>query len=101
MNRIFKFRAWEETENKMYKCIVGNTDTNDDEFICPLIWIEEKKDWVHSDTCKIMQYTGYKDIKSEADSLKKYSEEDINFYKDKITEIDNKIFQVRDIIDGK
>ena len=31
----------------------------------------------------------------------KYSEEDINFYKDKITEIDNKIFQVRDIIDGK
>ena len=42
-----------------------------------------------------------KDIKSEADSLKKYSEEDINFYKDKITEIDNKIFQVRDIIDGK
>ena len=42
-----------------------------------------------------------KDIKSEADSLKKYSEEDINSYKDKITEIDNKIFQVRDIIDGK
>ena len=42
-----------------------------------------------------------KDIKSEADSLKKYSEEDINFYIDKITEIDNKIFQVRDIIDGK
>ena len=42
-----------------------------------------------------------KDIKSEADSLKKYSEEDINFYMDKITEIDNEIFQVRDIIDGK
>ena len=42
-----------------------------------------------------------KDIKSVVDSLKKYSEEDINFYKDKITEIDNKIFQVRDIIDGK
>ena len=42
-----------------------------------------------------------KDIKSEVDGLKKYSEEDINFYMDKITEIDNKIFQVRDIIDGK
>ena len=42
-----------------------------------------------------------KDIKSEADSLKKYSEEDINFYKDKITEIGDKIIQVRDIIDGK
>ena len=42
-----------------------------------------------------------KDLKSEVYSLKKYSEEDINFYMDKITEIDNKIFQVRDIIDGK
>ena len=27
--------------------------------------------------------------------------DDINFYIDKIREIDNKIFQVRDIIDGK
>ena len=101
MNRIFKFRAWEETENKMYKCIVGNTDTNDDEFICPLIWIEEMKDWVHSHTCVVMQYTGYKDIKLEAESLLDYSKEDLNFYIDKIREIDNKIFQVRDIIDGK
>ena len=42
-----------------------------------------------------------KDIKSEVYSLKKYSEEDINFYMDKIMEIDNKIFQVREIIDGK
>lgn len=66
MNRIFKFRAWEETENKMYKCIVGNTDTDDDDnFICPLIWVEEIKDWVHSGTCIIMQYTGYKDIKGQ------------------------------------
>ena len=65
MSRIFKFRAWEVSESRMYKCIVGNTDTNDDEFICPLIWIEEKKDWVHSDTCIIMQYTGYKDIKGQ------------------------------------
>ena len=42
-----------------------------------------------------------KDIKLEVDNLKKYSKEELNFYKDKITEIDNKIFQVRDIIDGK
>ena len=42
-----------------------------------------------------------KDLKLEVDGLKKYSEEDINFYMDKIAEIDNKIFQVRDIIDGK
>ena len=42
-----------------------------------------------------------KDIKSEAESLLDYSKEDLNFYIDKIREIDNKIFQVRDIIDGK
>ena len=42
-----------------------------------------------------------KDIKSEAESLLDYSKEDINFYIDKIREIDNKIFQVRDIINGK
>ena len=65
MNRIFKFRAWEESENKMYKCIVGNTDTNDNEFICPLMWTEEMKDWVHSHTCVVMQYTGYKDIRGQ------------------------------------
>ena len=40
MNRILKFRAWEKSNNKMYECIVGNTDTKDDKFICPLIWIE-------------------------------------------------------------
>lgn len=42
-----------------------------------------------------------KDLKLEVHGLKKYSKEDINFYMDKITEIDNKIFQVREIIDGK
>ena len=42
-----------------------------------------------------------KDIKSEAESLLDYSKEDLNFYIDKIREIDNKIFQVRDIIDGE
>ena len=42
-----------------------------------------------------------KDIESEAKSLIDYSKEDLDFYMDKIREIDNKIFQVRDIIDGK
>ena len=42
-----------------------------------------------------------KDIKSEAENLIDYPREDINFYMDKIREIDSKIFQVRDIIDGK
>lgn len=65
MNRVFKFRAWEETENKMYKCVVGNTNINDDNSICPLIWKEENTDWTYSDTCVVMQYTGYKDIKGQ------------------------------------
>ena len=42
-----------------------------------------------------------KDIKSEAESLIDYSKEDLDFYIDKIREIDKKIFQVRDIINGK
>ena len=96
MNRIFKFRAWEETENKMYKCIVGNTDTDDDDnFICPLIWIEEIKDWVHSHTCVVMQYTGYKDIKGQ-----EIYEGDILAHQDYWwirIEYDNGAFMVRDV----
>ena len=42
-----------------------------------------------------------KEIKSEAESLIDYSKEDLDFYMDKIREMDNKILQVRDIIDGK
>ena len=57
--REFKFKAYEN--GKEYKCMVGNNDTEDNEYICPLIWIEERNEWVHSDTCKIVQYTGYKD----------------------------------------
>ena len=97
MNRILKFRAWEKSNNKMYECIVGNTDTNDDEFICPLIWIEEMKDWVHvlTENCIIMQYTGYKDIKGQ-----EIYEGDILTHKDywwiKI-EYDNGAFIARDI----
>ena len=60
MSRVIKFRAWEDSNNKMYKCIVGNTDKMDDDWICPLIWDEERKEWLHSDTCIVMQYTGYK-----------------------------------------
>ena len=81
MNRVFKFRAWEESESRMYKCIVGNTDGNDNDFICPMIWIEERYDWVHSDTCKITQYTGYKDIQmSDEEMTKFYSKPTENIY---------------------
>ena len=63
--------------------------------------IELKRELIFIDGMANTLLNQMKDIKSVVDSLKKYSEEDINFYKDKITEIDNKIFKVRDIIDGK
>ena len=94
MNRILKFRAWEKSNNKMYECIVGNTDTKDDKFICPLIWIEENSCWVHSDTCIIMQSTGYKDIKGQ-----EIYEGDILAHRDYWwirIEYDNGAFMVRD-----
>lgn len=60
---IPKFRAWDRTRNKMnYKIMVGNCDTNDENWTCPIIWIEEKKDWLHFDDYEcIMQSTGLKD----------------------------------------
>ena len=61
MNNKNKFRAWEESDERMYQCVIGNADKEDDDYTCPLIWIEEKKYWVHSDTCIIMQYTGVTD----------------------------------------
>ena len=42
-----------------------------------------------------------KNVKSEANSLKKYSKEELIFYEGKIAEINNKFSQVRNIIDGK
>lgn len=42
-----------------------------------------------------------KDIKVEASCLEKYSLDELKVYKDKIEEIDNKILQVKDIIDKK
>ena len=58
---IPKFRAWDKTRNEMnYKIMVGNCDLSDGNWTCPIIWIEEKKDWLHFDDdyeC-IMQSTG-------------------------------------------
>lgn len=58
-----KFRAWDKARNKMnYKVMVGNCDTDDENWTCPIIWIEEKKDWLHFDDYEcIMQSTGLKD----------------------------------------
>lgn len=63
--------------------------------------IELKRNLIFIDGMANTLLKQMKDLKLEVHGLKKYSKEDINFYMDKITEIDNKIFQVRDIIDGK
>lgn len=58
-----KFRAWDKARNEMnYKVRVGNCDTDDENWTCPIIWIEERKKWLHFDDygC-IMQSTGLKD----------------------------------------
>ncbi|CAG6295340.1 phage protein [Streptococcus pneumoniae] len=60
---IPKFRAWDKARNEMnYKVMVGNCDTDDENWTCPIIWIEEKKDWLHFDDYEcIMQSTGLLD----------------------------------------
>lgn len=57
---IPKYRAWDRTRNQMnYRVMVGNCDTDDENWTCPIIWIEEKKDWLHFDDYEcIMQSTG-------------------------------------------
>ena len=57
--KILKFRAYKN--GKEYKCMVGNNDVEDRYYISSLIWIEERNEWVQSDCCKIVQYTGYRD----------------------------------------
>lgn len=58
-----KFRAWDRLRKEMnYKVMVGNCDTDDENWTCPIIWIEEEKDWLHFDDYEcIMQSTGLKD----------------------------------------
>lgn len=57
---IPKFRAWDRTRNEMnYSVMVGNCDTDDENYTCPTIWIEERKKWLHFDDYEcIMQSTG-------------------------------------------
>lgn len=60
---IPKFRAWDKTRNEMnYRVTVGNCDTDDENWTCPIIWIEYRKKWLHFDDYdSIMQSTGLKD----------------------------------------
>lgn len=60
---IPKFRAWDILRKEMnYKVMVGNCDTDDENWTCPIIWIEKRKEWLHFDDYEcIMQSTGLKD----------------------------------------
>lgn len=60
---IPKFRAWDRARKEMnYKVMVGNCDTDDENWTCPIIWIEERKKWLHFDDYEcIMQSTGLRD----------------------------------------
>lgn len=61
MNREIKFRIYANGQF-YYKCLVGNTtDTTDENWTCPLIWLDDKKEWVHCDNGIIQQFTGLKD----------------------------------------
>lgn len=52
-NMIPKYRAWDRMRKEMnYKVLVGNCDTDDENWTCPIIWIEEAKDWLHFDDYK-------------------------------------------------
>jgi len=59
--REIKFRAWDNTSNKMnYRVLVGNTNTDDP---CSIVWCDNEKKWLNFDKycgC-FMQYTGLKD----------------------------------------
>lgn len=63
---IPKYRAWDRLRKEMnYKVMVGNCDLSDRNWTCPIIWIEERKKWLHFDDdyeC-IMQSTGLFDEK--------------------------------------
>ena len=93
--RNIKFRLWDISNKVMYnKVIVGNYSD-----IAPMVWCEYngETDWYHIEpkACKVMQYTGYKDVKGQ-----EIYEGDILAHQDywwvKI-EYDNGSFMVRDV----
>jgi uncharacterized phage protein (TIGR01671 family) len=61
--REIKFRAWDKTKNVMLDRVLAGCNQDNMSYICNLVWIEDKKDWLHFDEgCGyIMQYTGLKD----------------------------------------
>lgn len=59
--REIKFRIY--ANNRFYyKCLVGNTnDINDNNWTCPMVWLENEKEWVNCDNGIIQQFTGLYD----------------------------------------
>lgn len=59
--REIKFRIF--ADNKFYyKCLVGNTnDIENKDWTCPMVWLEDKKEWVNCDNGIIQQFTGLYD----------------------------------------
>lgn len=59
--REIKFRIY--ADNKFYyKCLVGNTnDIENKDWTCPIVWLEDKKEWVNCDNGIIQQFTGLTD----------------------------------------
>lgn len=61
MNREIKFRVWADNQF-YYKCLVGNTnDIDDKKYTCPVVWLDDRKEWVNCDNGIMSQYTGLKD----------------------------------------
>ncbi len=63
-----KFRAWDKTKNEMnYRVCVGNTDHNDTNYTCNLLFVDDEangeKKWTHTDEfcIDLMQFTGLLD----------------------------------------
>lgn len=66
--RKLAFRAWDKVKKEMnYKVLVGNTDIDDENYTCNLIWDNERKEWVNADhiCIDLMQFTGKKDCKGK------------------------------------
>lgn len=90
MNREIKFRIWADNQF-YYKCLVGNTnDTNDKKYTCPVVWLDNRKEWVNCDNGIISQYTGLKDKNGveiyEGDIVRYYHK---TFFKKKGEEVFN------------